>query len=74
MKRFFIFLILAAALQSCSEYQKVLKSDEVKPKYDMAEKLYDEGDFKHANRLLEQIAPKYIGKPPGRARHVFFGE
>lgn len=71
MKRFFIFLILAAALQSCSEYQKVLKSDEVKPKYDMAEKLYDEGDFKHANRLLEQIAPKYIGKPQGE-RVMFF--
>lgn len=71
MKRFFIFLVLAAGLQSCSEYQKVLKSEEVKPKYDMAEKLYDAGDFKHANRLLEQIAPKYIGKPQGE-RVMFF--
>lgn len=71
MKRFFIFLVLAAAFQSCSEYQKVLKNDEVKPKYDMAEKLYEEGDFKHANRLLEQIAPKYIGKPQGE-RVMFF--
>ncbi|MFT6797673.1 MAG: outer membrane protein assembly factor BamD [Maribacter sp.] len=71
MKRFFIFLVLVAAFQSCSEYQKVLKNDEVKPKYDMAEKLYEEGDFKHANRLLEQIAPKYIGKPQGE-RVMFF--
>jgi len=71
MKRFFIFLIVVATFQSCSEYQKVLKNEDVKPKYDMAEKFYEEGDFKHANRLLEQIAPKYIGKPQGE-RVMFF--
>ncbi len=71
MKRIFIFLFVAAAFQSCSEYQKVLKSEELKPKYEMAEKFYDEGDFKRANRLLEQIAPKYIGKPQGE-RVMFF--
>ncbi|MFT6934925.1 MAG: outer membrane protein assembly factor BamD [Maribacter sp.] len=71
MKRFFIFLVLVAAFQSCSEYQKVLKKEDVKPKYDMAEKLYEEGNFKKANRLLEQIAPKYIGKPQGE-RVMFF--
>jgi outer membrane protein assembly factor BamD len=37
----------------------------------MAEKYYEEGDFKRANRLLEQIAPKYIGKPQGE-RVMFF--
>tara|TARA_R110002167_G_scaffold91083_23_gene245052 strand:- start:1825 stop:2622 length:798 start_codon:yes stop_codon:yes gene_type:complete len=58
-------------LGSCSEYQKVLKNEDVKPKYDMAEKLYEEGDFKRANRLLEQIAPKYVGKPQGE-RVMFF--
>ncbi|WP_036194796.1 outer membrane protein assembly factor BamD [Maribacter antarcticus] len=71
MKRFFIFMVLLAAFQSCSEYQKVLKNEDVKPKYDMAEKLYEEGEFKHSNRLLEQIAPKYIGKPQGE-RVMFF--
>ncbi len=71
MKRYFIVLLLAVSFQSCSEYQKVLKNEEVKPKYDMAEKLYEEGDFKHANRLLEQIAPKYVGKPQGE-RVMFF--
>jgi len=71
MKYYFLFLALAVALQSCSEYQKVLKNEEVKPKYDMAEKFYEEGDFKRANRLLEQIAPKYIGKPQGE-RVMFF--
>jgi len=71
MKNFFLFLVLAIALQSCSEFQKVLKNEDVKAKYDMAEKFYEEGDFKRANRLLEQIAPKYVGKPQGE-RVMFF--
>lgn len=59
------------ALQSCSEYQKVLKNEEVKPKYDLAQKYYEEEDYKRANRLFEQIAPKYVGKPQGE-RVMFF--
>ncbi|MBT9188536.1 outer membrane protein assembly factor BamD [Zobellia sp. B3R18] len=64
-------LLLALMTQSCSEYQKVLKNEEVKPKYDLAQKFYEEGDMKRANRLFEQIAPKYIGKPQGE-RVMFF--
>lgn len=71
MKRIFPFLLIAVALQSCSEYQKVLKNEDVKAKYDMAEKFYEEGDYKRANRLYEQIAPKYVGKPQGE-RVMFF--
>ncbi|QBA64373.1 outer membrane protein assembly factor BamD [Muriicola soli] len=56
---------------SCNEYQKVLKNEDVKAKYDMAEKFYEEKDFKRANRLFEQIAPKYVGKPQGE-RVLFF--
>lgn len=64
-------LSLVLVLASCSEYQKVLKNQEIKPKYEMAEKFYEEGDFKRANRLFEQIAPKYIGKAQGE-RVMFF--
>ncbi len=71
MRQFFVLGLLLAMLQSCSEYQKVLKNDDVKAKYDLAEKYYDEGDFKRANRLFEQIAPKYVGKPQGE-RVMFF--
>jgi len=67
----FIVAMLAIALQSCSEYQKVLKNSDVKAKYDMAEKFYNEKDYKRANTLFEQIAPKYIGKPQGE-RVLFF--
>jgi len=71
MKRLFPFLLLALILNSCSEYQKVLKNEDVKAKYDLAEKYYEAKDFKKANRLFEQIAPKYIGKPQGE-RVMFF--
>ncbi|WP_424000401.1 outer membrane protein assembly factor BamD [Maribacter sp. IgM3_T14_3] len=71
MRRVFPLLLIAIALQSCSEYQKVLKHDDVKAKYDMAETYYEAGDFKRANRLLEQIAPKYVGKPQGE-RVMYF--
>ncbi|MBT8321339.1 MAG: outer membrane protein assembly factor BamD [Eudoraea sp.] len=64
------FLILV----SCSEYQKVLKNEDIKPKYDLAEKLYNEGDFKRANRLFEQIAPRYVGKPQGERVQFFLAD
>jgi len=71
-KYIFFLLIVIIALNSCGEYQKVLKNPNTKAKYELAEKLYDEGDFKKANRLLEQIAPGYIGKPQGERVMFFF--
>src|SRR5690606_10999086 len=68
-------LLLALVLaSSCSEYQKVLKNTDVKPKYDLAEKLYNEGDYKRAVRLFEQIAPQYVGKPQGERVMFFFAD
>ncbi|HEA21824.1 hypothetical protein LCGC14_1077430 [marine sediment metagenome] len=69
-----ILLLLAGVFQSCSEYQKVLKNEDVKAKYDMAQKFYEEGDMKRANRLFEQIAPKYVGKPQGERVMFFFAD
>ena len=71
MKRFTLYITLIIFATSCSEYQKALKNEDVKVKYDLAQKLYDEGDYKRANRLFEQILPNYIGKPQGE-RIVFF--
>jgi outer membrane protein assembly factor BamD len=71
--KYFSFLLLVIVfLNSCGEYQKVLKKPNTKAKYELAEKLYDEGDFKKANRLLEQIAPSYVGKPQGERVMFFF--
>jgi outer membrane protein assembly factor BamD len=50
-------------LSSCSEYQKVLKAEEIAPKFKMGEDLYNEGKYAKANRLFAQIVPNYRGKP-----------
>jgi len=64
-------LLIALILGSCNEYQKVLKNEDVKKKYDMAQKYYEAEDFKRALNLFEQISPKYAGKPQGE-RVMFF--
>mgnify|MGYP001798114266 CR=1 FL=1 len=72
MKPILSVLAIVFLFSSCSEYQKVLKNEEVKPKYDLAQKYYDEGDYKRSNRLFEQIVPKYVGKPQGERVMFFF--
>ncbi len=72
IKYLFFLLIVTFALNSCGEYQKVLKKPDTKAKYELAERLYNEGDFKKANRLFEQIAPGYVGKPQGERVMFFF--
>lgn len=71
MRKLFPVFVVMLLVLSCNEYQKVLKNEDIKAKYDMAENYYNEGDFKRALRLFEQIAPKYIGKPQGE-RVMFF--
>jgi len=72
MRKLLSFLVLIVVLSSCNEYQKVLKNTDVKAKYDLAQKYYDAEDYKRANRLFEQIAPKYVGKPQGERVMFFF--
>ena len=63
MKKFLYILLASTVLSSCSEYQKVLKNEDVAPKFKMGEELYDAGKYMKANRLFAQIVPNYRGKP-----------
>ncbi len=74
MRQLLSLLVFVVLFSSCSEYQKVLKNEDSSAKYEMAEKFYNEGDYKKANRLLEQIAPKYVGKPQGERVMFFFAD
>ncbi|WP_372944355.1 outer membrane protein assembly factor BamD [Muriicola sp.] len=74
LRTFFSMAVCLLVLASCNEYQKVLKNEDVKAKYDLAEKYYEAKDFKRANRLLEQIAPKYAGKPQGERVQFFLAD
>ncbi|WP_223551802.1 outer membrane protein assembly factor BamD [Aestuariivivens sp. NBU2969] len=63
MKKILYILLAFTALNSCSEYQKVLKAEEIAPKFKMGEELYNAGKYEKANRLFAQIVPNYRGKP-----------
>ena len=62
MKKLFYILFLVA-FTSCSEYQKVLKSESLQEKFEMGTALYEEGKYTKANRLFLDLVPKYRGKP-----------
>lgn len=70
MKNLIILLITLVVLSSCSTYQDVLKSDDIKLKYSTADSLYQEGKYKKSLRLWEQIVPLYRGRP--QAERVMF--
>ena len=70
MKKLFYILSTIVLLSSCSEYQKVLKQKEIKPKFDLANRFYEEGletgkkgKLVKSIKLYEQILPTLQGKP-----------
>ncbi|MBT0608595.1 outer membrane protein assembly factor BamD [Aequorivita echinoideorum] len=60
---FFVAICLLFVFASCSEYQRVLRKDDVAKKYAMADSLYRLGKYKKSLKLMEQIVPAYRGKP-----------
>lgn len=63
MKATFLLLLSVIVLSSCSNYQKVLSSDDTGKKYALADSLYKQKKYKKALKLFEQIVPVYRGKP-----------
>ncbi|HSP11432.1 MAG TPA: outer membrane protein assembly factor BamD [Salegentibacter sp.] len=81
MKKAFLLLSLLMLSVSCSEYQKLLKSEDTGEKYSTAEQLYNEAQeeeskpkFRKALRLFEQIVPEYRGKPQGEKLSFLFAD
>ena len=63
MKRGIYILFIAILLVSCSDFQKALKSEDVAVKFKLANELYEAEKWSKSFRLLDQILPKYRGKP-----------
>ncbi|WP_417887235.1 outer membrane protein assembly factor BamD [Zunongwangia sp.] len=81
MKKGLLLLSAIFLLQSCSEYQDMLKSKDAGEKYTFAENLYNEAKqedsnrkFRKAIRLFEQIMPKYRGKPQGEKLSFIYAD
>lgn len=69
-----LFITALWSLTSCSEYQKVLKENNLSEMYELANQYYEEGDYIRAKRLYEIIAPKYAGRPQGERLSFFFAD
>ncbi len=74
MKKLLCVLICLLTLGSCSEYQKVLKKEDIGAKYRVAEELYKEGKYKKALRLFEQVVPQYRGKPQAERVMYYYAD
>ena len=67
---FFLFL----ALSSCSDYNKVLKSDDYQKKFDMAEAMYTKGKLDRAVALYEQIYQRFPKTGEGELAYYRMGK
>ena len=63
MKKLVSIVFVLLVFSACSEYQRVLKEEDIAAKFKMGTELYDAGKYEKANRLFLQIVPKYRGKP-----------
>jgi len=55
-------LLGTAFLFGCSDYQKLLKSDDYQKKYEKAIEYYNQDDYYRALQLFDQVIPVYRGK------------
>jgi len=74
LRLFLISAFLMLLFSSCNEYQKVLNNDDMNVKYKAAEEYYNNGEYRRANRLLEQLVPSYRGKPQAERLVYFFAD
>ena len=65
-----IGVLLFTCILSCSKYQKVLKSDDLGYKYEMAVKYYDKGDWFRAESLFGELIGLYRGL--GKAEQIYY--
>jgi outer membrane protein assembly factor BamD len=73
MQRSLNIITLSFLIISCNDYQKLLNSSESEvDKYTAAETYYNNGEYRRANSLIEQIIPSYRGKPQGERLVYFF--
>ncbi len=63
MKKLVSIVFVLLVFSACSEYQRVLKEEDIAAKFKMGTALYDAEKYEKANRLFLQIVPKYRGKP-----------
>jgi outer membrane protein assembly factor BamD len=61
-KIFIFFFACMVLFSACSDYNKILKSDNVDAKYEAALKYFDKKDYYRAGVLLEEVRPLLAGR------------
>jgi outer membrane protein assembly factor BamD len=62
MKNYSFLLLLSVLLfVSCSDYQKLLKSNDPELKYNKAVEYFEKGDFMRATTLFDEVSTYYKG-------------
>jgi outer membrane protein assembly factor BamD len=67
-----LFWVAAIGFSACSDFQKILKSDNVDKKYEAALKYYDKKDYYKAAMLLEELIPLLKGRPESEKAQFYF--
>jgi len=63
MKKVLYILLISILFNSCSDFQKTLRSEDVAEKFKMGTELYEAEKWNKSHRLLSQILQNYRGKP-----------
>lgn len=75
MKHFLVsFLLLAAVLQSCSGYNKVVRSDDFTRKFEMANSLYEQKHYARSISLYEQVYQRMPKTGEGEVSYYRIGK
>ena len=69
---FFFYISVLIVLSSCSQYQRLLKSDDHELKYSRAIEYYEEGNYGRAIALLADVIPVYRGTAEAERINYYF--
>ena len=68
----FFLSFLCLIFFSCSEFQKIQKSDQLSVRYDAAIKYFEDGDYTKAGILLEELIPIIRGKKEAEKTQFYY--
>lgn len=74
MMKLLSVLIVGIVLVSCSEYNKVLKSDDYQQKFDMANEMFDKGQYDRSISLYEQVYQRFPKESQGEVSYFRIGK
>lgn len=73
MRNFFCLILLSVLLGSCTEYTKVLKSNDVDYKFEYAKRAYDERKYLQAATVLNEVITPLRGSAKGEEALFLLG-